>query len=72
MLRDLGSKAVSCSERNCAAECLAEAAVKEYLRGRGFEARPGLIDLGAAEPVRGTWEGLTLTPDPLPEGEGAQ
>ena len=35
-------------------------AVKQYLRERGFEVRSGLIDIGSAEPVRGTWAGLDL------------
>ena len=40
-------------------------AVTAYLEGRGFEVRPGLIDIGGAEPVRGTWAGLEA------EGDGA-
>jgi len=40
-----------------------EAAVKRYLRERGFEVRPGLIDIGGAEPVRGTRAGLDLGGD---------
>lgn len=45
------------------------AAVKGYLEGGGFEVRPGLIDIGGAELVRGTWAGLPH-PSPSPRGRG--
>ena len=36
----------------------AERMIREYLQAAGFEVRPGLIDIGGADPVRGTWIGL--------------
>lgn len=42
-------------------------AIRWYLATRDMAILPGLIDIGGAEPVRGTWDGLEVDPD----GEGA-
>lgn len=34
--------------------------IAKFLEDRDLEVRPGLIDLGNAKPVRGTWPGLVL------------
>jgi hypothetical protein len=41
-------------------------AVRWFLATRDLMVLPGLIDIGGAEPVRGTWDGLEV--DPAGEG----
>lgn len=36
----------------------AERAIAEYLADEGLTVRPGLIDIGEAQPVSGSWAGL--------------